>query len=170
MPMDINQQKEQFSLAYIHAVASATGYSVYDPRVDDQSVDIGLMGYEQGTFCDDPRLEVQAKCTGAPVYINGNTMLSFPLKRKNYEDLRKNTGVPRILVVMVVPTLVNDWLIQSGTDLTLKHCGYWTTLRGLPPIDDPDQETLNVHLPVENMFCSDAIRDIMQRIADGRQP
>jgi len=37
--MDINQQKEQFSNAYIQAVASVAGYSLYKPNVDDDSVD-----------------------------------------------------------------------------------------------------------------------------------
>lgn len=40
--MDINQQKEQFSNAYLQAVASVAGYSLYKPNVDDDSVDWGI--------------------------------------------------------------------------------------------------------------------------------
>ena len=35
--MDINLQKEQFSNAYLQAVASVAGYSLYKPNVDDDS-------------------------------------------------------------------------------------------------------------------------------------
>ncbi|WP_242037834.1 DUF4365 domain-containing protein [Tolypothrix sp. FACHB-123] len=35
--MDVNQQKEQFSNAYVRAVASIAGYSVYRPEVDDDN-------------------------------------------------------------------------------------------------------------------------------------
>ena len=38
--MDINQRKEQFSRAYVLAVASAAGYAWYQPSVDDDSIDL----------------------------------------------------------------------------------------------------------------------------------
>jgi hypothetical protein len=40
--MHINQRKEQFSRAYIHAVASVAGYALYEPYADDDSIDCGL--------------------------------------------------------------------------------------------------------------------------------
>ena len=38
--MDLNQCKEQFSIAYVRAVASAAGYGVQKPDVDDDSIDL----------------------------------------------------------------------------------------------------------------------------------
>jgi hypothetical protein len=38
--MDENQQKEQFSYAYVRAVASVAGYGVHRPEPDDDSVDL----------------------------------------------------------------------------------------------------------------------------------
>jgi hypothetical protein len=35
--VDINQQKEQFSNAYLQAITSVAGYSLYKPAVDDDS-------------------------------------------------------------------------------------------------------------------------------------
>ena len=40
--VEINQRKEQFSNAYLQAVASTAGYSLYKPVVDDDSVDWGI--------------------------------------------------------------------------------------------------------------------------------
>lgn len=37
--MDICQQKAQFSLAYVHAVATVAGFTLYDTHVDDDSVE-----------------------------------------------------------------------------------------------------------------------------------
>ena len=33
--MDVNQQKEQFSISYIRAIAAVAGYSLYRPEVDN---------------------------------------------------------------------------------------------------------------------------------------
>ena len=37
--MDIAAMKEQFSKAYVRAVAAVAGFSGYEPEVDDDSVD-----------------------------------------------------------------------------------------------------------------------------------
>lgn len=42
--MEISQRKEQFSRAYVLAVAAAAGYAWYQPSVDDDSIDLGLAG------------------------------------------------------------------------------------------------------------------------------
>lgn len=41
--MDINQQKEQFSITYIRAIAAVAGYSLYRPEIDNDSVDLGIL-------------------------------------------------------------------------------------------------------------------------------
>lgn len=40
--MDVSRQKEQFSIAWVCAVVSVAGYVVYQPEVDDDSVDLGI--------------------------------------------------------------------------------------------------------------------------------
>lgn len=166
--MDINKQKEQFSLAYIHAVASAAGYAVYDYRVDDQSSDIGLAGYETGLFCEDPKLDIQAKCTENPNFISGG-FLSFNLKQKNYDDLRKRAAVPRILVVMIVPDQAINWLAQSPNELVLRHCAYWVSILGKPDLPQ-NQNSANVRIPLSQAFDADALKKIMRQLADGEKP
>ena len=64
--MDLNQQKEQFSIAYVHAVAAVVGLKVFRSDVDDDSVDIGLgQTGGGGTICS-PKLDLQLKCEVAP--------------------------------------------------------------------------------------------------------
>jgi hypothetical protein len=48
--VDLNQQKQQFSIAYVRAVAAVAGYNVYKQEVDDESVDLGIAptGVESG--------------------------------------------------------------------------------------------------------------------------
>lgn len=100
--MDPSQQKEQFSIAWVRTVVSVAGYAVYQTSVDDDSVDLGIaMRGGRGTVRS-PRLEVQLKCTAAPNWQSD--LMRFPLKRKNYDDLRvDNVLAPRMLIVVCVP-------------------------------------------------------------------
>ncbi len=124
MGMDPSQQKEQFSNAYLRAIAAAAGYNVYKPEVDDESVDWGIGARGGGGTIRSPRVELQLKCRGRRVLTA--TELSVSLKRKSYDDLRyDDLQVPRILVVVVVPKDISKWLRQSETSLALRHCGYW---------------------------------------------
>jgi hypothetical protein len=43
-PMHITMQQEQFSRAWVRAVAAVAGYSITSCEVDDDSIDLGLTG------------------------------------------------------------------------------------------------------------------------------
>lgn len=58
------QQKEQFSLAFIQAVAAAAGCNVARAAVDDESVDLELIAaHDAADLRPSPHLAIQAKCT-----------------------------------------------------------------------------------------------------------
>ena len=44
MPLYSTQQKEQFSIAFVRAIAAVSGYNITRCEVDDDSVDLGLKG------------------------------------------------------------------------------------------------------------------------------
>jgi hypothetical protein len=167
--MDLNQQKEQFSIAYVHALASKHGYNIGSRKVDDQSVDLELIGYEQGQAIVSPQLHLQLKCTESPTFINQQKVISYQLEEKNYNDLRKKKQVPHILVLLHVPTTVDDWLDETPYHLLMRYCAYWVSLAGEPDLAT-GQKSKNVHIPTTNMFHGNALKDIMRRIADGELP
>ncbi len=82
--MTVNEQKQQLSVAYVHAVAARAGYTCQVQTVDLDSVDvkIGAVGYvhDQAVFRS-PEIAVQLKATSTPRI--GAKHLTFPLKRKN---------------------------------------------------------------------------------------
>lgn len=98
--MDLNTQKEEFSYAYVHAVVSATGYSFQiAPRPLDQvGVDATITAVGSQGSRSLPQLHMQVKCTSMDVLTND--CIRYPLKVKNYEELRDNSRIiPLILVV-----------------------------------------------------------------------
>jgi hypothetical protein len=92
--VDDNDRKERFSLAYISAVAAHAGY-LFSERVgpDKDSVD----GRIEGSEGRRPRVEFQAKATAREILRDDH--LTFPLLIKNYNDLRLDSRVPRLLIV-----------------------------------------------------------------------
>ncbi|MBD2184115.1 DUF4365 domain-containing protein [Planktothrix sp. FACHB-1355] len=165
--MDINQQKEQFSNAYLQAVASVAGYSLYKPAVDDDSVDWGIAARGGTGRIRSPRLELQLKSTSRDVL--DDSYVRYPLKLKNYDELRMdNFAIPRILVVVLLPENLADWIQQSEQELCIRYCAYWLSLRGMPQTQNT--ATVTVSLPRSNLFTVSALQSLMQLISQGSQP
>ena len=119
-------RQEALSRAYASAIAAGAGYATYVPNIDRDSVDIGFMAGGQMR----PNIHAQLKAT-----INlrrSGEFFKFSLKKKNYDDLRAQTQIPRIVVVLALPKNETSWLNVSVAKLVMKHCAYWASLRREP--------------------------------------
>lgn len=114
-----------------------------------------------------PKLDLQLKCTASgPVAASH---LDFPISIKNYDDLRDSrVMVPRLLVVVVIPKLADQWLLHDETKLSLHHCAYWLSLRGMT--DKTGQATVTVKVPRNQCFDVPNVTSIMTAIAGGGLP
>jgi hypothetical protein len=157
--MNLNDRKERFSLAYISAVAAHAGYQVIEPPVDKDSLDGILIGQEGRR----PMIGFQAKATGRDVLNQDHA--AFPLPLKNYNDLRADTMIPRLLIAVVLPEEEADWLVHSEEELRLRRCGYWLSLSGSP--ETTNTTAVTVHLPRTQVFASDQLRALMSRAERG---
>jgi hypothetical protein len=156
--MHITSRQEQFSRSVVYAIASRAGCAVSLRNVDDDSIDLTLCSKMLGRR---PSVDVQLKCTGQDIFEED--VLKFFLDKGNYDDLRlEDVLVPRILIVVTVPTDLEDWLEHSEEQLVIRKCGYWVSLRGLPPT--PNSSGLTVSLPRTNMFTPETLTTIMQKI------
>lgn len=165
--MNMNSKKEQFSVAYVLAVAAVAGYAWYKPSVDDDSVDLGLAKKGGGTSVRSPRLELQLKCSAQPILAEPT--FAFSLKKKNYDELRDDRFlVPRVLVVVVVPDAATDWLTQNETELAMRRCGYWFSLRGMP--DRANMVSVTLQMQRMQSFSVESLSAIMERIGQGGLP
>lgn len=80
--MELNQQKELFSKAYVRAVAAVGGFSVSQPEVDDDSIDLKIVARGGEGIVFSPELNLQLKCTSRDV-LDGQ-FIRYPVRRKNY--------------------------------------------------------------------------------------
>lgn len=164
--MDLNTQKEEFSYSYIQVISSAAGYAFQRTTtpLDRAGIDLTITGLGVQGSMGFPQLYVQVKCTSRDVLEEKR--IRYPLKIKNYDELRNNYQYPPlILVVVLVSDNVDDWLHQSEEELCLRRCGYWLSLRGAPATQNKGNVT--VYLPRENLFTVNALKTLMQRIGNG---
>ena len=156
-----NQIEAELSLAYLHAVAAIEGFAVDVPHVDSDSVDaiIAAKGkIDPTSLRHSPRIEVQLKASFNTV-VNPNGTISFPLTIKNYDDLRVDTLLPRLLVLLALPQLQTDWLSHHPDKLILQKCSYFVSLKGLAASTNAGHQT--VYIPVANELTPVNLKNLM---------
>jgi len=165
--MDLNLRKEQFSNAYLCAVAAAAGFQISKPEPDIDKTDWVIAAPGPKRTIRSPMVGVQLKCTSREVL--GADRLAFSIDLETYDNLRDPSHmVPKILVVVVVPDDARNWLVHSEQNLALHHCGYWFSLRDMPPSDKETGET--IHIPRSQQFTVDAVTGMMERLGAGGLP
>jgi hypothetical protein len=167
--MTENEQEQQLSVAYVHAVAARAGYACQATIVDDDSVDVKIVArgwIHERAVVRSPQLDVQLKATAQDLLRDDH--LVYPLPVKNYNELRADTMVPRLLVVLQLPADPSGWLVQSEEQMISRRCAYWTSLLGQP--DTENNVTVTIRLPREQQFTVDGLRTIMENASQGKLP
>jgi len=166
--MSVNDLKSEFSHAYVRAIAHAAGYFVQEANrpFDGDGVDLTLLARGPGGVVRSPRLDLQLKATAAAVTEDP---FPFELDVKNFEELRSEIlQVPRILVVVIVPTDQTNWVSATEKELTVRHCGYWKSLRGVAATTNT--ATVRVHVQRSSCFHVSELQAIMDRVQAGGLP
>ena len=159
--LSLTAAQEQFSKAFILAVASSAGCSVAEPRPDDDSIDWTLSCRLAPRR---PKLDLQVKSSSDST--GTESAIHYPLKRKNYDELTlADLLTPRLLVVVIVPPEPMAWLTASPEALVLRHCAYWVSLRGLPATDN--ETSVTVQVPRANLLDVSALTGLMRMMNEG---
>lgn len=160
-----NHIESELSIAYVQAVAAKAGFATEYTRLDFDSVDVSLCGkgkLDKDSILHSPKLDLQLKATKNK-NINSDGTISFNLAIKNYNDLRAHCLVPKILVVLFLPSDENNWLEHSLDHLIIKECANWMSLRGLPDSKNDGHQT--VRIPVANAFSPEIVRELLCKIS-----
>ncbi|MCK4593437.1 DUF4365 domain-containing protein [bacterium] len=163
--MHITTQKEQFSYAYIRAVATVAGISITRPDVDDDKVDLLLKRTGGNGKLKSPQFDVQVKCTHT--ISPDDEEFKYEMDVNDYNYLINQFMYPRIVIIVIVPEDVNDWLEQSNNELVLRHCGYWLSLEGKKRSNN--LRTLTLEIPKINIFTVDTLINLMDKVAQGKR-
>ncbi|MFE3114233.1 DUF4365 domain-containing protein [Kitasatospora indigofera] len=159
---------ETLQVAYLHAVAAAAGCSLSQP-FPDNGIDWQVShGSPAHTVDDEVTVKIQLKATQQIAAAPAGPHFSFTLDNAHLRKLaRAQVAVPKILVVMLLPRQVDQWLQARPDALELRHCCYWVNLAGHPVTG---QRRTNVRVPVAKVFDDRALCEIMARVGAGGSP
>jgi hypothetical protein len=163
-----NDQKEELSYAYVHAVSSFAGFSCERTSKDRDSVDTRILAKGRLTSdskIESPSIELQLKAT-CDLTPHGADQFSFPLPIKNYDDLRKKTQNPRYLVVFDMPAEKDTWLTLTTDSLIERRCAYWVSILGQPDLTNQTNRT--VYIPKVNLFNAGSLRTLLEQASELR--
>nr|WP_246386334.1 DUF4365 domain-containing protein [Armatimonas rosea] len=162
-----NQWQEQFSYAYLRAVAAAAGFQVTKPEMDFCKIDLEISAIDEHLHDALPKLTLQVKCDSD--FKFQNNALVYSLDIDTYQRLRSNRTLhPRILVVVTVPRDQGAWVSQTEDELIMRHCAYWKSLEGEPASTNTTAQT--VYLPRAQIFDVASLSYLMGRLNQGQRP
>lgn len=156
-----NQIESELSLAYLQAVAAVETFSVDVPHVDSDSVDAVISGkgkIDPSSLRYSPRIEVQLKAS-INAEPNGDGDIPFDMTIKNYDDLRAESLLPRLLIILALPKDKVDWLIHKPDMLILQKCCYYLNLKGKPASLNGGHQ--RVYVPMTNVLTPNALKALM---------
>ena len=155
-----NDIKEELNYAYVHAVAAHAGFSCDRPTKDRDSVDVTIRAkgkLDESSVLKSPSLDLQLKASCEPELEDG--ALLFDLKMKNYEELRQNALVPRLLVVMALPAEKEEWLSFTPEQLIARRCCYWHSLIEEPEVTN--KTSRRVKISTEQVFSPEQLHSLL---------
>ena len=165
--MDISSRKEELSIAYISALCAVAGISFDRQFHDDDSTDATikkLVTLPDGRKCE-AMLRVQLKSTSsAKQYKEDDSVVTYVLKAKNYNDLRTVSTTPIILALLILPENEDEWLTWTHEELMIKGRMYWQSFESAPEIEN--KSSISVKIPQENYLNSDRLLELLQRVAE----
>lgn len=164
--MDPQKQKEEFQYAYVCALAARAGLNRGDFRVDDDSIDITFQA--RGDFGPgrrrSPMIQVQLKCSSQDLIVGD--VIRFPLKVKNYNDLRGDeVVVPRYLAVLLVPDDLEKWIESNEDHIALFKSCHWLSLRHHGPTEN--EASVTVEVPLAQRLTSATLWEMIDRASAG---
>jgi hypothetical protein len=158
--------KEQFSLGYVHMVASAAGFSVKTHGTDYDGVDVTIYSSAEYATYYGPQFELQVKCTSQSSVVREHSVAWQKHARPFRTLTNSKRYIPAYLGVLVVPGDPETWLEQDREKLLTRSRMYWQEATELGLIDD-DAGSKTVHLPLTNLFDVPQLRHIMKSLGDG---
>lgn len=109
-------------------------------------------------------IQVQLKCSSQKLIADG--VIKFPLKIKNYNDLRGDeVVVPRYLAVLLVPDDLEQWIVNRDDHIALFRSCHWLSLRHFGPTDN--EASVTVDVPLAQRLTSETLWQMMDRASSG---
>ena len=147
--------EERLGHAFLEVVAARAGCQVIQPHTDYESVD-GIIRPISGV----PPVQIDVQIKASACLKRDSSTLKFPLKIKNYNDLRNtNVIMPRMLVVADLDADHEYWVKGNKEGMSLRRRPYWYDLRGQGAT--PNITTITINIPLSNVLSPESLVGLM---------
>lgn len=162
--------KEILQDGALNALAAAAGCTLATPRPDVNGIDwtVTLKSISH-TQVLEAKVDVQLKCTHTAV-PNSYGHFSYSLDNTQWEKLASTKiSNPRLLLVMLCPSDVDQWVHTRPNWTLIRHSMYWVNLYGLGPTN-PNGLKSQVHVPYSQRLDPLELCRILHVVGDGAKP
>jgi len=163
--MTTENRKEEVSISYLNAVCAIQGISITHNERDEDGIDVflkkRLIRDNGGKY--DAQINVQLKSSSGN-YTEYKDHYTYPLKVKNYNDLRVPSTAKSYLFLLVLPQNEYEWIVHSIDELIIKQCMFWLDLSGMP--DTGNSSSVTVHLPKAQAVSPAGLEKILREVMD----
>lgn len=165
--IDRNRSMETLQIAYLHAVVAAAGCSLSSPSPDN-GVD-WIVSHEGSHQVDpEPSIKVALKATQQIPPNPTGPDFGFSLSRQHFDKLAVSpVTITRLLIVMIVPAQMEDWITSTSAVFVMRHRCYWVNLLGHA---SNNKGTQTVRVPTANVFDDEALCEILCEVGRGGVP
>jgi hypothetical protein len=165
----IKARMEMLQNGQLYAIAAAAGCTMSKPEPDD-GIDWQLTHTSAQHIIDrDVDLKIQLKSTSTVEADPASGFVAVSLSNDRFELMaRRPVTIKRILVAMIVPPDIENWVTSSHQGLTVHHGAYWVSMAGMTP--NAAAKSTTVRVPTSQIFDDAALCRIMQRIGAGGEP
>ena len=163
--MDLNKQKELYSLACISAISAQCAFTNVGFNTDLEGIDMGVRStHASHNELFEPEIRFQVKCTSGVQISNGHFI--YNLEVKNYKTLRLKSAIPRYLFLIVAPDDYLKWTEDCvcGAAMT-SFMGFWFSLSGYP--ETKNTSTITVKIPLEQRLNYHSLRGLIHAANSG---
>lgn len=87
--------------------------------------------------------------------------LIYDLDVGNYIELIKEDSIPQLLVLVVVPVSIEDWISQSEEELIIRKCAYYKKFDSSDKETD-NKSTIRISIPRDDVFTPGFLRNFLK--------
>ena len=165
-----NLIKEQISISYLRALASFLGaqLTINGPFLDSEGIDLTLKlpsGRISG-IAPSPSIDIQMKSTSCPHTDFSGFFLQYDLDVRTYTDMRRIGMSPCILMVLIQPDVVEDWVRVDSEGLIVPRFMLWYNPSDSDKEPSEGQETIRLNIPLKNRVDTESLHAMLVKAAN----
>jgi hypothetical protein len=154
--------QEDISKAYAMAVSALASCSYEHPTGDRDGVDFYVKSRLNNGSEDESSVLIAIQAKASINITESNGRIPITLTIEQYLSYKKPRTYPLLLILLALPK--QGWCEIKDSELCIREKAYWVNPRTWDYTLRKDQKNVNVHFPVKQIFNTDSLEQIFQKV------